>query len=287
MRCLFQLLPEFGSMAFIQCEFESEILGRSCSLYVLLNQTALLDQAPGHKSPVLYLLHGLSDNHTDWMRRTSIERYAAAYDLAVVMPAVERSFYTNMHAGYRYLDFVANELPEVCQALFPIAGDRENVFAAGLSMGGYGAFKLALSRPEKYAAAASLSGALDLWARDEEAEEKLPDWRLIFGDRDRFPGSENDLMHLVSELARSKGPQPRLYQCCGTEDYLYPMNQSFRNRCRAEGVPLTYEEEAGDHNWAYWDSKIQRVLEWLPLRVIGDESDDLDVGTGKRSTAAT
>lgn len=93
------------------------------------------------KHPTLYLLHGLSDDHTIWLRRTSIERYVASMGLAVVMPAVHRSFYTDMDKGYRYWTFISEELPALARSFFPLSDKREDNFAAGLSMGGYGAFK--------------------------------------------------------------------------------------------------------------------------------------------------
>lgn len=99
--------------------------------------------------PVLYLLHGLSDDHTIWHRRTSIERYVSALGLAVVMPNVGKSFYTDMANGGNYFTFITEELPTLVQSYFPVSAKREDNFIAGLSMGGYGAFKVALSCPEK------------------------------------------------------------------------------------------------------------------------------------------
>lgn len=251
-------------MALIQCDFYSEALQMSTSMNVILPQPARA------RYPVLYLLHGLSDDHTTWLRRTSIERYADAPGLAVVMPAVHRSFYADMARGNRYWTFVSQELPALVRSFFPVSRRREDTFVAGLSMGGYGAFKLALSFPQRFAAAASLSGALDQAADIECAE---PAWRAemeaMFGDLGKFAGSPNDVMHLARRLARSTGPQPRLYQCCGTEDFLYDQNLRFRDQALKLGLDLTYEEGPGEHEWGYWDRMIQRVLAWLPF---GDDS---------------
>jgi S-formylglutathione hydrolase FrmB len=216
---------------------------------------------------VLYLLHGLSDDHTIWMRRTSIERYADQYGLAVIMPAVGRSFYTNMAVGYRYQDYVSQELPEFAQGLFPLSNRREETFVAGLSMGGYGAFRLALSQPERFAAAASLSGALDMAydTVEDSPEEWLIEQRNIFGDLDTMAGSPHDLRFLAEQLVASGLPRPRLYQCCGTEDFLYEQNRRFLKLARSLKLDLTYEEGPGEHEWGYWDTMIQRVLAWLPL----------------------
>jgi len=130
----------------------------------------LLPQLPQRKKhPVLFLLHGLSDDHTMWMRRTSIERYAAARNLAVVMPAVGRSFLPGHGERRALLDFHERELPAILRGFFPALGKARDNFVAGLSMGGYGAMRLALAHPERFAAAASFSGALDYVRRLREA----------------------------------------------------------------------------------------------------------------------
>jgi len=254
-------------LAWIDCHFYSEVLGLSTSMYVILpqqteSQIGMKTNSFDDKHPTLYLLHGLSDDHTIWLRRTSIERYVAPLGLAVVMPNVHRSFYTDMAIGYRYWTFISEELPHIARSFFPLSEKREHNFVAGLSMGGYGAFKLALRCPERFAAAASLSGALDMASRLDVREEM----KLIFGGKEQFIRSDNDLFYLAEKLVTSDLPRPLLYQCCGTEDFLYDHNTRFRDHCRKLGLPLTYEEEPGTHEWGYWDLKIRRVLEWLPIR---------------------
>lgn len=248
-------------MALIECNFFSDTLQLCTAMNVILPQPVR------RRYPVLYLLHGLSDDHTIWCRRTSIERYADALGLAVVMPAVHRSFYTDMATGQRYWTFVSQELPELVNGFFPLSPRREDTFVAGLSMGGYGAFKLALSQPERFAAAASLSGALDqAWEVMNMEPEWRREWANMFGDLDKLAGSPQDLLHLAQQVSLSTGPKPRLYQWCGTADFLYEQNTRFRDHARSLGLDLTYEEGPGDHEWSYWDQQIQRVLAWLPLR---------------------
>lgn len=140
-------------MALIQCDFHSDVLGMASSMNVILPQqsTTQIGMAGGTSKtqyPVLYLLHGLSDDHSIWGRRTSIERYVAGMNLAVVMPNVHRSFYADMKNGGRYWEFISEELLQIVKSFFPVSSRREDTFAAGLSMGGYGAFKLALRCPE-------------------------------------------------------------------------------------------------------------------------------------------
>ncbi|OCT17204.1 esterase [Paenibacillus pectinilyticus] len=254
-------------MAFIDCHFYSESLGVSASMNVILPQVAttqigLASHAFGGKHPTLFLLHGLSDDHTIWMRRTSIERYASALGIAVVMPAVNRSFYADMASGPKYWQFISEELPALARSFFPLAEERELNYVAGLSMGGYGALKMALSHPNQYAAAASLSGAVDIVGR---ATAFPNDFQLIFGDAATIKDSPNDLFYLADQLVASNQVRPQLYQCCGTEDFLYEDNIRFRDYCHAQGLQITYDEEPATHEWGYWDRKIQTVLDWLPL----------------------
>jgi S-formylglutathione hydrolase FrmB len=257
-------------VALVHWNFFSEALGFCVSADVILPEAAAGRQGSAGRAPrempCLYLLHGRSDDHTIWQRRTSIERHAAPLGLAVVMPAVGVSFYADMAHGCRYWTFVSEELPRLVRGSFRVSGRREDTFVAGLSMGGYGAFKLALRRPGSFAAAASLSGALDMADRALTADAALrQDMRLAFGNVRKIRGSDNDLFAWAERLAKRRGPKPRLYQCCGTGDHLYRGNVRFRDHARALGLDLTYDEGPGGHDWAYWDRTIQDVLRWLPL----------------------
>lgn len=256
-------------MALFQCNFYSEVLGLNTSMTVILpqqtrTQIGMNNNIVGDKHPTLYLLHGLTDDDSIWLRRTSIERYVAELGLAVVMPQVHLSFYTDMAQGNRYWTFLNEELPEIARSFFPLSDAREDNYVAGLSMGGYGAMKLALRRPDQYAAAASLSGALDM-ANSIHRKDSPMNYTHIFGDKD-IHGTDNDILHLLQQCNQAEGPKPLLYQCCGTEDFLYQDNQTFRQACAQTNFNLTYEEETGNHEWGYWDTKIQDVLKWLPLR---------------------
>lgn len=253
-------------MALIQCDFSSAVLGMSCSMNVILPQTPASTRSKKH--PTLWLLHGKSDDHTIWARRTSIERYASEAGLAVVMPAVGLSWYQDMASGPAYNTFLREELPQIAQSFFPLSPLRKDNFVAGLSMGGYGAFLLALTQPERFAAAASLSGALDIAANVHGKDESwMAVIRAAYGDPDKVKGGKSDLLHLAKKLARSAGPKPALYACCGSADFLLDNNHAFVAHAKKIGLPLTYEEHPDrGHEWGYWDQQIQRVIEWLPLK---------------------
>lgn len=259
-------------MAFIQCSFHSDVLGKACTMNVLLpqkvnTQIGMTSSDSRGALPVMYLLHGLSDDHSIWMRRTSIERYAAAYPLAVVMPDGGRSFYTDMKYGERYWTFLSEELPEIVCNLFPVSRRREDTFAAGLSMGGYGALKLGLRCPEKFAAVAGMSAVGDyleflnmLAARGEAGEREA---MRFFGTLDSIP-EEEDLFSLARKTARSE-LRPKIFHCCGTEDGLYPMNARLRDVISGLPYDYTYHEAPGIHSWEFWDFWIREILQWLPL----------------------
>jgi len=244
-------------MALIRCDFAADTLDIATSMTVLLPQRD--DDAP---PPVLYLLHGLTDDHAAWTRWTSIERYADAKGLAVVMPQVHRSFYTDEVYGRPYWTFLTEELPRVAGGFFRLSDRPEDTFVAGLSMGGYGAFKWALRHPDRFAAAASLSGALDISNRlyQQPRAEDPRMWERIFGGQP-VEDTPDDLLHLLGTVS-----PPPLYLCCGSEDVVYEDSVRFVAACRERGVPLQSDLGPGEHVWAYWDEKIQDVLAWLPLR---------------------
>jgi len=257
-------------MILTEVHFFSEALSQRCTMQVILPQRTLAD-AKGKRAPkyrTLYLLHGYSDDHTAWQRWTSIERYVEGLNLAVVMPAVHLSFYADMAYGGKYWQFISEEVPAVVHDMFPLSSRREDNFVAGLSMGGYGAFKLALTHPERYAAAASFSGAVDInevvkAKKDDPANKAwLVEMHTVFGDLSKVPGSKHDLFALAKKAAKAP-VKPRLYQCCGTEDELHPDNIRFRDAVRKLPLDLTYEEGPGEHNWAYWDRMIQNALAWM------------------------
>lgn len=257
-------------MALLHVNYFSDVLGLSTSMDVILPQPAkgqigMDSVAVSGKLPVLYLLHGLSDDHTIWQRRTSIERYVASLPLAVVMPTVHRGWYTDAKQGYDYWTHVSEEIPAIVKSFFPISSAREDTFAAGLSMGGYGALKLGLRKPEQFAAVASLSGAVDMAGHGQQPVPFDEEFTRVFGTPEEMRGGPDDLV-AVFEQGMAQGVSfPKVMLCCGTEDFLYQQNVEMRARMQGK-IDLTYLEEPGTHEWGFWDRNIQRVLDWLPLR---------------------
>lgn len=253
-------------MACTEFHYYSRVLDIDVTVSVILPEVKTMLEQDGKPLPTLYLLHGLSDDHTHWIRQTRLEFYARRYRLAIVMPCVNRSFYTDMKHGAKYFTFVSEELPKVMELYFPLSHEREERFAAGLSMGGYGAMKLGLVRPESYAAVASLSGAVEMEAdffrhsvqKDDAFLRELND---IFGSFEEFMQSDNCLTRVAERLEPAKAP--RMYMACGTADFLFDSNEDFVRRF-GEKFSIQYEtEEGAAHTWDFWDRQIEKVLAWL------------------------
>ena len=250
-------------MALIHLNYFSEVLNVQTPVDVILpemKQGIGVDAAGGNELPkVLYLLHGYSDDQTIWQRRTSIERYAAKYNLAVIMPGVNHSFYCNEVYGERYWDYVSEELPRVIRGFFRVSDKPEDTFVAGLSMGGYGAMKLALNFPERFGAAASFSGAVDIAASSKRHPHN---WKRITGGKS-IRGTENDLFHMMKENADAPA-KPRLYVSCGTADFLYGHHQKFVPALRKLGWDVTaHDEPDAVHEWGFWDREIAKFLTFI------------------------
>ncbi len=250
-------------MAILHTNFFSDVLQMETSMDVILPVKG--QRAPEVHPPyqTLYLLHGLSDNHTAWQRYTTVEIMAQKYNLAVIMPTTHRGFYTDMVMGPRWWTHISQELPAVCEAMFQLSPRREDRFAAGLSMGGYGALKLGLSYPDRFAAVASMSGAtLDdgYFAKDPNLDAEM---RLVFGDRFR----EQDSLYRLIEQAAKAAQRPELYLCCGTGDFLFEINVAFREHAKKHGFsPEWSQTEGAGHTWDYWEACLPHVLRWLPLQ---------------------
>lgn len=234
------------------------------------------DRVPDRPAKVAYLLHGLSANNCCWTDYTLLPLYARDADVVFVMPEVGRSFYSDMKHGQRFFSYVADELPKLCRNTFNISPDRADTAIMGGSMGGYGALKIALSRPDRFGCACAFASAclylgdriddivrigdMDV-IREYLGDQLVRDFQAILGDSFAV---ENQ--HLILELARSvpEGNRPRIYSACGTEDDLVRENRHFRDDMLALGYEITYEEWPAAHDWFFFDAALRKGLEyWL------------------------
>ncbi len=249
-------------MALIELKFFSQALGMQTEAYVVVPQRStqgeigINGKSEDKLYKCLYLLHGLSDDHTIWLRRTSIERYAADYGICVVMPCGARSFYTDMKYGMKYFTYITEELPGVVSEFLKVSDKREDRYIAGLSMGGYGALKAALRRPDMYCAAAGLSAVADI--KEPRFFDVLTP---VFGEEIIIPDEED--LFFLAEKTNIDPLKPKIFMGVGTEDFLYESNVRLKERFEQLDYDYTYRESKGVHNWEFWDEYIRYVLEWM------------------------
>ncbi len=261
-------------MVKFQCHFRAKCLYTPVTIHVLLpsffahaNTVESLDDVYKEKNikyRTLFLLHGAVEDARSWLSYTNIEKYADKHKLAVVLPSVGNSFFADMEHGPQYWTFVSDELIRFVRSVFPLSEKREDNYVAGLSMGGYGAFKMGFNRPDLFSAAISLSGALDVASLyDNEARTRSISLDDVFGSKEEFLESENDLFYLLKKLKHEGKDIPRLYMACGQDDSLYKINQDFLKFAKSQSVDVTYEEGPGAHEWDFWDTFILKAFEWL------------------------
>lgn len=241
-------------MALCEVKFFSDSLQKQDTMNVIVPE----GRGP---FPVLYLLHGLSDDYSIWLRRTSIERHVAGTRLIVVMPDTHRFFYVNdaRPGGPAYEDHLIKDVVGFVDRVFPSIRHRRGRAVAGLSMGGFGAMMLAMKNPGMFCAAVSHSGA------------------LLFGTRCNtdVPGPE-DAGYLQAALPRRK------YDCfalarkikagrrklavrfdCGQDDFLIEHSRRFHVHLEKIGLEHEYAEHPGEHTWDYWDQHVGQTIAFV------------------------
>ena len=220
---------------------------------------------PERAYPLLVLLHGWSSDHQGWTTYTRLARYVAAYDLIVACPdGGSDGWYTNaVHAGERREDDITMDFASHLKSRFALVPRGRGWGIGGLSMGGYGAVKIALKYPHMFSVAVSHSGAF----------EKMQTKKVhpVFGDpeADRTMRQRENLVWLAEQaLSRWPTERPHLYLDCGTEDPLLESNRRFVDHLNFIGYPCSYRELPGQHTWPYWDRAFKTVLPEL-ARTLG------------------
>jgi putative tributyrin esterase len=264
-------------MALLHYQHFSNALGMASACFVTIPE--------GVKPPyrTVYLLHGHSDDHTIWQRRTSIERYAERHGIAVVMPDGGRGWYVDPKDGvYNYERHIL-ETVERIDALLPTRHDRDGRGIGGLSMGGYGCLKIGLKYPALFGSITSHSGALDIktWHRNSPRSGQL---QTIFGPK--LAPSE-DCFALAKKLVKAR-IRPRIRIDCGSEDFLIEHNRSIHRHLVKLGIPHEYDEYPGSHNWEYWDEHIQTALAFHATSDrVGDKNGNQIVRSATRKSKKT
>ncbi|KXT79052.1 alpha/beta hydrolase [Streptococcus sp. DD13] len=254
-------------MAIMRIEYRSEILDKENRVNIIYPDLSRVDHPDDPDIPVLYLLHGMGGTQDSWLNRTNLDRILRYTNLIVVMVNTDNAFYTNTNYGVRYYDAIVEELPRVLKRFFPnMSTKREKTFIAGLSMGGYGAFKLALST-NRFSYAASFSGALyiegmvDALADRPEFQEKKAFWQGIFGDLSHPHENPNTILNIAKDSDR----QTKLYAWCGEGDYLYGLHQIAVKKLSNLGLDLEARHSPGTHEWYYWEKQLEIFLQMLPI----------------------
>ena len=264
-------------MAQMQVNFYSNSLMRTATVNVIIptdKRTNLGQLAAPAKFPVLYLLHGILGNYTDWISGTTVQSLADTYNLCVVMPSGDNKFYVDStKSGDLYGTFISEELPDFIERTFPVYTDREHTFLAGLSMGGFGTVVNGLKNPQKFGYLGMFSAALIknniINSRNTNVQDLLTkknyETMLDLKNAKDYEGSVNDYDLLAEKLAASDEPKPKIWIACGTEDSLYPANEVFAKKLKERGDSVKWSKWKGKHDWIFWQECIVKFIPWLPL----------------------
>jgi len=224
---------------------------------------------------VAYLLHGLCGRSGDWADYTMLPTYANDYRTIFIMPEAARSFYTDMKYGLRYFTYISDELPDICKNVFNISVKREDTAIMGASMGGYGALKCALSKPEQYGYCCAFSSAClflkEYLARQQmygntkefrqaNGEQLVKDFEAVFGEALEWT-AKDDILDLA-KMANEQIIKPKLYCTCGTLDTFHEDNLRFRNEMKKLNFDFTYEDWPGKHNWYFFDESLKKAIKF-------------------------
>jgi len=238
--------------------FHSSALDREMRYRILL--PCVYKSASG-RFPVLYLLHGLYGNYMNWDTRTNLERYAGRYEMIIVMPDAGDSWYTNSFTDSKdkFEDYIAKDLVAEIDGRFRTLGSRHARAIAGLSMGGYGALKIALRYPENFAFAGSLSGALNA---PLDLADRRPDFReqllKVFGPVGSEARKDNNVFSMLQ--SPPVNDLPYFYVACGTADTFLAVNREFAAQLSSRAATYEYHETPGAHAWDYWDRSLPGLL---------------------------
>lgn len=230
----------------------------------------------------LYLLHGFSGNSTDWVTGSHAMELSRQYNMAIVMPSGENSFYLNQKGtGKAYETFIAQELLQYMAKNFGLSTAKKDNFIGGLSMGGFGALRLGAKYNHQYGAVFGLSSAMiiqDIAGMTEEACEKLPVkiadydyYRSVFGDLSTLIQSDKNPEYIIHQKVAQGEKLPPMFMACGTEDALIHQNRAYKAFLESKSLDITYHEGTGGHNWAFWTTYLEPAMVWALDRVMAKE----------------
>lgn len=234
--------------------FHSTALNRDMPYRVLLPANA-----EGKKLAVVYLLHGGGGgNFRDWSNYSDVGRFVVQ-GLILVMPGGDDSYYTNSaeHPHDRYEDYIVRDLVFDVESRFPVATGANHRAIVGVSMGGFGAVKIALRHPDMFAFAGGISSAIDVPSRPFSIK-RIGQWHhhsSIFGPWGSATRRENDPF----VLTRTADPKetPYLFLTCGRQEGLLPANQAFAKLLEQRKFRFEFHVVPGGHDWNNWNARLE------------------------------
>jgi putative tributyrin esterase len=234
------------------------------------------DTVASRRYPVLYLLHGYSGDYSDWVTNSKLLEYTPRFQEIVVNPEGGGSWYVNNYADptMQWEDYIIADLIPYVDSHYRTVAARNGRAIAGLSMGGYGAMMIGLKHYEKFAAIASMSGALEAaegpWYNAVEADAKnapqsdsfmtnlAKDLTADYGPADNSARGADDPFELIKKVPVDEMPQ--IYFSCGEDDELVRASRRLAVLLTHLKIPYEYREIPGKHEWAVWNRQIQVIL---------------------------
>jgi S-formylglutathione hydrolase FrmB len=218
----------------------------------------------------LYLLHGYCGSDKDWILGSSIQEMSQKYNIAVIMPCGDNSFYLDRKGtGNAYCQYVGKELVEYVVKTFGLSEKKEDTYIGGFSMGGFGALHTAFAFPETFGKIVALSSALiihNIENLPEDFKNPMADYYYyasVFGDLNHLEESLNNPEYQIRKLKENKQTIPSIFMACGTEDFLLKDNRAFHSFLQEEKVAVEYIESPGVHNWDFWNGQLEPSIKWL------------------------
>ncbi|MFZ4724767.1 MAG: alpha/beta hydrolase [Paludibacter sp.] len=208
--------------------------------------------------PVVYLLHGYSDNYAKWINTVpSIKTLANEYQLILVCPDGGYSswyFDSPIDSTFQYETFITRDLLPYIDQHYSTIADRSARAITGLSMGGHGALYLAIRNRDLFASAGSMSGGVDLRTSTKKFDIAK---RIGSIETNAAEWDNRSVVNMVSDL---KNKELNLIIDCGVSDFFYQINADLHRRLVALNIDHDYIERPGSHNWDYWTNSIQYQL---------------------------
>ncbi len=262
-------------MATASFTFRSACLDRNADFFAILPNDVpeMWTKANPHMqrpTKTLILLHGYTGHYMDWVYGSTIQELSGKYNLAVICPNAENSFYLDHPAtGRKYASHVGRELVDYARKTFGLSDRREDTFIGGLSMGGFGSIHTALQFNHTFSKSFALSSALithevaQMKPGSDNGMANYEYYRLMFGDPEKLLDSDNNPETLIKKHLKAGDLMPKFYLACGTEDFLLTPNRQFRDFLAEQGADFEYHEGPGVHDMVFWNTWLEPALKWL------------------------